>query len=180
MPYEAISEEKYKSLTAKLKKLDFSRQQKPPGANGGRGMQVEKIPDKFCETDACTTVVSWTFFTIRCCCIPRVVVRIVAMYPCLHPRFSPRRWTDQAQAMLTVDDRHLVYEVHPSSHGRCLCFWTTLVRVLGQLLLDLARKSLEQWSLFISPALWKSLGVCAKHEPPPPVFSLRFWSCEGE
>lgn len=55
MPYEAISEEEYKNLTAQLRKLDFTRQRsRPREADSER---VEEVPDKFCETDACTTVV---------------------------------------------------------------------------------------------------------------------------
>lgn len=59
MPYEAISEEQYKSQTAKLQKLDFKRwEERPPGGDGGREGRIEEVPDKFCETDACTTSVS--------------------------------------------------------------------------------------------------------------------------
>ena len=59
MPYEAISEEQYNSLTTKLQKLDFKRwQERPLGGGGGREGRIEEVPDKFCETDACTTSVS--------------------------------------------------------------------------------------------------------------------------
>ncbi|CAM9110639.1 unnamed protein product [Hapterophycus canaliculatus] len=55
MPYEAISEEEYMSQISNLQKLDFGRGR---GQALGGGVRVEEVPDKFCETDSCTNVVS--------------------------------------------------------------------------------------------------------------------------
>lgn len=57
MPYEAISEAEYEKRTANLEKIDFSRGWGTHTGGGGggraRGVRVEQVPDKFCETDAC-------------------------------------------------------------------------------------------------------------------------------
>ncbi len=55
MPYEAISEQQYKLEISKLRKLDFTQRQGQ--SPGGGGVRVEEVPDKFCETDACTNTV---------------------------------------------------------------------------------------------------------------------------
>lgn len=55
MPYEAISEEEYKTQVSRLQKLAFGRGREQ-GLGGG--VRVEEVPDKFCETDSCTNVVS--------------------------------------------------------------------------------------------------------------------------
>lgn len=66
MPYEAISEERYKSLTAKLRKLEFTRRHTQLlGGGRDRGVRVEEVPDKFCETDACTMDVSGRRFLTK-------------------------------------------------------------------------------------------------------------------
>lgn len=60
MPYEAISEQQYEERAAELQKLDFTRRQShSQGGMGARGVRIEEVPDKFCETDACTTTVSY-------------------------------------------------------------------------------------------------------------------------
>lgn len=53
MPYEAISEDEYKSQISKLRHLDFSRQRGQTRGEGD-GARVEEVPDRFCESDSCT------------------------------------------------------------------------------------------------------------------------------
>ncbi|CAM9144666.1 unnamed protein product [Ectocarpus sp. 13 AM-2016] len=53
MPYEAISEDEYKSQISKLRPLDFSRRRGQTRGEGD-GARVEEVPDRYCESDSCT------------------------------------------------------------------------------------------------------------------------------
>ncbi|CAN0319627.1 unnamed protein product [Ectocarpus sp. 6 AP-2014] len=53
MPYEAISEDEYKSQISKLRHLDFSRRRRQTRGEGD-GVRVEEVPDRYCESESCT------------------------------------------------------------------------------------------------------------------------------
>ncbi|CAN0292085.1 unnamed protein product [Ectocarpus sp. 6 AP-2014] len=53
MPYEAISEDEYKSQISKLRHLNFSRRRGQTRGEGD-GVRVEEVPDRYCESDSCT------------------------------------------------------------------------------------------------------------------------------